>query len=366
MKKHLVYLDYDCETGYARRGRWEMWNHKPEIGFQPGGRCYSWVSGTSNCQESESSCYLQVEKIAESLGDKIRALVEYNRDKGFVLNIENAEEKSADEFKVQFNPDREKRVGRLSGQRQDPKHPKCILDAAIYSNVPEFLDWRDYCLFPNPYPIFKDDHFTLVYKEHEEQRLTPEKIKDALDFLYEAPSFRIIFNGINAGATSPDHLHFQGFSHRLPIEDFDIETILSDSSVRIGEPRDYPATTFVVEGSNMEQLTARAYEIVRLLNEPIGELKPTYNILFSTNSRINRIYIFPRNMEIQKSEFYGSKPATIEMSGMLIMSKDEDKEKYENADSCMVRRVLEDVTIPKERLHFVYDKIKLSARSHFI
>lgn len=370
MGKHLVRLAYDCALGKAPH-EWEIWDHEPEIGEIPEGkgRCYGWVSGTSDCQDSESSYYREVSSIAdfslEGIGsiktfwEKIEGLVKYNEHKGFVLDMGEVKSRRAGPFEVQFNPDRERRVGRLPGQKDDPDHPKCALSAAIHSNVPEFLKWKDYCLFPNPYPIFRDSHFTLVYKEHEDkgQALTLEKIRDGIDFFSEARYFKMFFNGINAGATSPDHFHFQGFSHQipLPVELFPTKEITSDKTIKISEPRDYPATAFIVESENAEELAKGIRRMTESLDKQDSGMEMTYNLLFSNCwVGLPKAYIFPRDARKQKSEHYNGKPAAIEMSGMLIMSKQEDIKKYRNADndelSDLVTEVLKDVTVPKGKL----------------
>ena len=367
MDKHLVHLAYDCDSGKSD-GRWEVWGHKPEIGYQPGGRCYSWLSD-SNCQTSRPSCscYLEVMSVTgfsvediesvQHLEDKIEALVAYNKDKGYVMDIGKVLWKRAGPFEVQFNPDREKRKGRLPGQADDPNHPGCVLCAAIHSKVPEFIGRSDYCLFPNPYPIFRN-HFTLIYREHEDsgQILTAERIKNGIDFFSEARGIKMFFNGKNAGASSPDHFHFQGFSHPtpLPVERLPTKEIVSNKSIRVSKPADYPATVFVVESEDREKLTESVYGITSLLSGPRNGMELTHNVLFSDCAWSPKAYIFPRNAGKQKSESYKSKPASIEMSGILVMSDHDDIERYRDADMDILEHlaedVLRDVTVPMEKL----------------
>jgi len=372
MEKHLVHLAYDCDSGKPD-GRWEVWGHKPEIGYQPGGRCYSWLSD-SRCQDSKSGCYLEVMEVAdfsvsgiENVNfpeEKIEALVAYNKDKGYVMDIGEVLRKGAGGFDVQFNPGRERRKGRLPGQVDDPDHAGCVLCAAIYSKVPEFIGWDDYCLFPNPYPIFRN-HFTLISMEHEDsgQVLTAKRIKDGIDFFSKTRGVKMFFNGKGAGASSPDHFHFQGFSYPmpLPVERFHAKEIASNKSIKVSRLTDYPATVFVVESDDAEKLIDGVYRITSSLGGLSDGAGLTHNVLFSGCGPHPDVYIFPRDSGKQKSKHYKSKPATIEMSGMLVMSDQNDIERYGDADmgalKHLVEDVLEEVTVPGEELSFLADDL---------
>jgi len=364
-QKCLVHLAYDCESGYrAADARWEIWNHRPEIGYQPCGRCY-----VTDAVEFS----LDGVKSLGSTGKKIEALVAYNKNKegGRILDISDAEDREAGPFRMRFNPSREKRGWRLLGQVDDPESPGCVLDAAQYSNnghgVPEFLEWKDYCLFPNPYPIYMPDHFTLSKKrkqgmKHMEQVLAAEEIRDAFDFLHEAPYFRVFFNGIGAGASIPDHFHFQGFSHNLPVEHFPRREIKSNRKIKISAPVDYPATVFVLEGDGREELAEEAHKIVGMLNRATDGMEIAHNLLFLDIPR--RIYIFPRRKidiktpeekENEKRHYDGSLPASVEMCGTIVISDMAYIERYKNMSTNELENlaagILRKVTILKDKLH---------------
>ena len=74
-----------------------------------------------------------------------------------------------------------------------------------------------YVALVNPFPILPN-HFTIVAKEHSKQDIVPA-LKDFLkltSLLNE--QCLLIFNGAKAGASAPDHLHFQVIpSANIPI-----------------------------------------------------------------------------------------------------------------------------------------------------
>eukprot|EP00899_Mesostigma_viride_P007011 jgi/Mesvir1/16310/Mv12762-RA.1 len=64
------------------------------------------------------------------------------------------------------------------------------------------------------------EHYTVMFARHVDQELSPGVLHAMVD-LYRATkgTFRVIFNGRDAGASIPWHLHFQVTSERLPIEE---------------------------------------------------------------------------------------------------------------------------------------------------
>lgn len=62
-----------------------------------------------------------------------------------------------------------------------------------------------YDMLLNPFPVL-DPHFTIVHQQHLPQQLPLEAMKEAA---MRFPSLAFFFNGAMAGASAPDHLHFQ-------------------------------------------------------------------------------------------------------------------------------------------------------------
>ena len=108
--------------------------------------------------------------------------------------------------KVQFNPARMV----SSGAKVDAKtiaQRKCFLCAANRPEVQRGIEWRDYDILINPFPIFPR-HLTIPRREHVDQQLVPY-ISDMFDLARELPDFVVFYNGPKCGASAPDHMHFQ-------------------------------------------------------------------------------------------------------------------------------------------------------------
>ena len=117
--------------------------------------------------------------------------------------------------KVQFNPARMV----SSGAKVDAKtiaQRKCFLCSANRPEVQRGIEWRDYDILINPFPIFPR-HLTIPRREHVDQRLVPY-ISDMFDLARELPDFVVFYNGPKCGASAPDHMHFQaGNADFLPL-----------------------------------------------------------------------------------------------------------------------------------------------------
>ena len=117
--------------------------------------------------------------------------------------------------KVQFNPARMV----SSGAKVDAKtiaQRKCFLCAANRPEVQRGIEWRDYDILINPFPIFTR-HLTIPRREHVDQQLVPY-INDMFDLARELTDFVVFYNGPKCGASAPDHMHFQaGNADFLPL-----------------------------------------------------------------------------------------------------------------------------------------------------
>jgi len=119
---------------------------------------------------------------------------------------------------IQFNP---RRIV-SSGARVDPetiRRRPCFLCLDHLPPEQQAILYRDdYLVLCNPMPIFPS-HLTIAHRRHLPQSL-PENLltflRLAVDF---GPRMTLFYNGPRAGASAPDHLHFQAAPAGLmPVE----------------------------------------------------------------------------------------------------------------------------------------------------
>lgn len=76
----------------------------------------------------------------------------------------------------------------------------------------------DYLVQVNPYPIFSK-HLVIQSVEHTRQEIDSARVEDMLSLAKLLQNYVVFYNGPNAGASVPDHFHFQaGLKGVMPIE----------------------------------------------------------------------------------------------------------------------------------------------------
>lgn len=115
---------------------------------------------------------------------------------------------------IQWNPGRIVSTGAKTDFKSINERP-CFLCRANRPSqqliYPILSGWE---MLVNPYPIFPI-HFTIVSSEHIRQSNVPDEIVEIAEKL---PGMAVFFNGANAGASAPDHLHLQAvLKDELPL-----------------------------------------------------------------------------------------------------------------------------------------------------
>lgn len=119
-------------------------------------------------------------------------------------------------FKVVLNPTRSVSTLAKVDARSIASRP-CFLCPANQPAEQEALRWQGYKIQVNPFPIFSTRHFTISSLRHEPQQLAPH-FADMVALARQLPGYVVFYNGAGAGASAPDHLHFQaGPAAELPL-----------------------------------------------------------------------------------------------------------------------------------------------------
>lgn len=255
--------------------------------------------------------------------------------------------------KVQFNPARMV----SSGAKVDAKtiaQRKCFLCAANRPEVQRGIEWRDYDILINPFPIFPR-HLTIPRREHVDQRLVPY-ISDMFDLARELPDFVVFYNGPKCGASAPDHMHFQaGNADFLPLvgDYFNLKQAGRTEKVENVEEaetyllKDYLRVVYCVESTDTEALKE---SFMKLYNSWIEkeDVEPMMNVVcLYKESTVNGqqstegkwyLFIIPRGaFRPWQYTAEGDKqllvsPATVEVSGLFITPVKEHFERITKED----------------------------------
>ncbi len=114
--------------------------------------------------------------------------------------------RSGADYRVQFNPARAVSTRAKVDAASIAARP-CFLCSKNRPAEQTSLDWEDLEILVNPFPIFPG-HLTIAAREHQPQTLSGRE--EQMRRLSRAlPGYTVFFNGASAGASAPDHFHFQ-------------------------------------------------------------------------------------------------------------------------------------------------------------
>ena len=245
--------------------------------------------------------------------------------------------------KVQFNPARMV----SSGAKVDAKtiaERKCFLCAANRPEVQRGIEWRDYDILINPFPIFTR-HLTIPRREHVDQRLVPY-IADMFDLARELTDFVVFYNGPKCGASAPDHMHFQaGNADFLPLvsDYFNLKQVGRTELVETADTaetylmKDYLRVVYCIESADAVALKEA---FMKLYNSWVvdADVEPMMNVVCLYREGKWYLFVIPRGaFRPWQYTAEGDKqllvsPATVEVSGLFITPVREHFERITKED----------------------------------
>ncbi len=237
---------------------------------------------------------------------------------------------------VQFNP---RRIV-SSGAKLDPETVRqrpCFLCPDHRPPEQQAIAYRnDWLILCNPMPIFPG-HLTIANRSHLAQSL-PEHIETFLRLAADfGPGTTLFYNGPRAGASAPDHLHFQA----APAGWIPAETevcapgrragVRHRSGVTIYRTAELGRGTLVVEGGEADAVATAVREAIAALGRftpSTGE--PQLNLLGRHTGEGWRLILFPRRKHRPAAYFREGdqglliSPGAVDMGGVLITPREVD------------------------------------------
>lgn len=237
---------------------------------------------------------------------------------------------------IQFNP---RRIV-SSGVKVDPetiRRRPCFLCPENLPPEQQAIGYRDdYLVLCNPMPIFPG-HLTIAQRRHLPQSL-PENMTTFLGLAADfGPGTTLFYNGPYAGASAPDHLHFQA----APAGLMPVEKEILDPRKRAGVRRRGGVTisgvsglgrgVLVIEGREEEAIAALVGELIEAFvrfTPSSGE--PPLNVLCSKTGEGWRLLLFPRRKHRPEAYFREGEagllisPGAVDMGGIIITPREQD------------------------------------------
>jgi len=225
-----------------------------------------------------------------------------------------------------LNPDRRHEI--LIRDPRDPSGRHCFLCKENITEcnprerlIPLHLAGRDYLAGAN-FAWIERNHFTVMAAEHVDQDFTSHII-DAMVDLYRQSggSFRVMYNGPQAGATIPWHLHYQITTERFPVED-------------LGDDSRYPTMLWRVD-------TAEASAMASDWIGPDPEHRRV-NVLIAGEVDRPTVYVFARDRRRSRAKSKGLMGG-FEICGDLIYSEPDTRVIFDTATFETARKAIAEV-----------------------
>ncbi len=240
--------------------------------------------------------------------------------------LQNVQTKAFDfgkyEIRVQFNPARAVSSLAKLDAKTIAERPcfLCEKNRPAEQRSIDFLGKYDILL--NPFPIC-NRHFTVASKKHEPQLITG-KLADMLALAEEMPNYTILYNSAGAGASAPDHAHFQAVNSDFFAYPFEIEQAGLIRKVSI----------ISTNKNEIEQWFEFRYKELQM----DANSEPLMNIFCRKEGAVWILTIFPRTTH-RPTQFFAEgdeqlmiSPGAIDMAGTLIVAREEDFNKITPRD----------------------------------
>ena len=285
---------------------------------------------------------------------------------------------------LHFNPARVASV-MAKVDEETLRHRKCFLCPDGLEQMQLSYTWRaasgtDYFIRVNPFPIF-DRHFTVSIARHVRQHIL-ERYPDMLSLCRELEDYVVFYNGPMCGASAPDHQHFQ----TIPKGNLPIERLVRDSQRDGGEMRGgvrlvaefeqgslslvekYARGAVVVSSDSQEGMASlfqKLYGQGKISSA--SEWEPRVNLLsWYEGGRYYTVVYFRAESrpacfeeeDLQKRILIS--PASVEMSGIAIVSS---RESFEKLTDDSLGEIIREVSLPVNQIENMCNSLKTNHRT---
>ena len=221
----------------------------------------------------------------------------------------------------------------------------CFLCKSARPEQQRWIDWEDYEILVNPYPV-SSIHFTIASKKHAPQILD-DRIVDMVKLTRIFQNGCVFYNGAKCGASAPDHMHFQVVDTAISdnftsdLKCFDEGPAIGDSKIYMPHEDTTPFGYYLMEINSDKDIIPIYKTVVDSLPVNGDSPEPMMNVIAFRMGDTTRVVVIPRKKH--RPSIYGSEagmmlisPASIEMTGTFITSRHEDFGRLDNELTQMI------------------------------
>ena len=215
---------------------------------------------------------------------------------------------------------------------------------------------RRYNIQVNPYPIFPK-HLVIARDQHLPQAIW-HHLPDMLDFACTYQGFTVYYNGPRAGASAPDHLHFQAVPRwSLPLEvavdaflDNPGEHLSRVKDARLYHYRNFTRGVWCIKADTTKSLAKLFYQFLDCCPVADPGLEPRFNLYawFKPEKNEYRVMVVLRT-ELRSHHYYSDGPdhltigpGAAEMAGVFVAPEEAD---FKKATAAQLEEILSEVSV---------------------
>ena len=218
---------------------------------------------------------------------------------------------------------------------------------------------RRYNIQVNPYPIFPG-HLVIARESHIPQAIW-HHLPDMLDFAATYHDYTVYYNGPMAGASAPDHLHFQAVPRGvLPLEkavdaylDSHVQPLSCVKDATLYHFRRFTRGVYCIKATTTKSLAKIFYQFLDCCPVLDEGLEPRFNLYawYKAGTHEYRAMVVLRT-ELRSHHFYSTGPdhltigpGAAEMAGVFVAPCEED---FVKATVPQLTEMLQEVSVSAE------------------
>lgn len=313
----------------------------------------------------ELNTLLSEAETRSGLSEAIRQLEANQQQTGFIKDsllgvqrhVYSHPEKPECQFRIQFNA---KRAERFNGagvatppQNMEAVNGGCFLcrENVLWQQQGRELGYalsvndQAYHAWMNPFPLMPG-HVVIASSRHETQEWefadnggqdVKRLIADLVELACRMPNGLGFYNGVNAGASIPGHLHFQFFQRPEGYELFPLERRMADKGSADDQPTidmDYPLPVAKWQGPADAIANAAASWIKTWAAKNCARMgRLSANIIVSAQGRDDAtLYFVPRERTLARGAGMSGLIGGLEVLGELVFSSEEEERIIESGE----------------------------------
>ncbi len=215
---------------------------------------------------------------------------------------------------------------------------------------------RRYNIQVNPYPIFQK-HLVIARAEHLPQAIW-HHLPDMLDFAAAYRDFTVYYNGPMAGASAPDHLHFQAVPRGvLPLETA-VDEFLENPGAPLSSVKDatlyhfrrFTRGIYCIKATTTKSLAKLFYQFLDCCPVMDKGQEPRFNLYAWYNSAADEYRVMAvLRTELRSHHYYSDGPdhltigpGAAEMAGVFVAPCEED---FAKVTPRQLEEILQEVSV---------------------